>query len=88
MMGRLILSSRRRGFALEVKELVECIDGIDASFIIVSNEVGMGLVPENRLGRLFRDLLGQANQELAQHADEVRLMVAGIPVEVKGLGRF
>ena len=69
--------------ALEIKELVECIDGIDASFIIVSNEVGMGLVPESRLGRLYRDLLGKANQELARHADEVRLMLAGIPVVIK-----
>ena len=56
---------------------------MDATFIIVSNEVGLGLVPENRLGRLYRDLLGRANQLLAQRADEVYLMVAGIPVEIK-----
>ena len=73
---------------VEIKELVECIGGVDASFIIVSNEVGMGLVPESRLGRLYRDILGKVNQELARHADEVRLMVAGIAVDVKGLGRF
>ena len=72
----------------EIKELVECIEGMDASFIIISNEVGMGLVPGNRLGRLYRDLLGKANQELARRADEVRLMVAGIAVDVKGLGRL
>ena len=73
---------------VEIKELVECIGTLDASFIIVSNEVGMGLVPESRLGRLYRDILGKVNQELARHADEVRLMVAGIAVDVKGLGRF
>lgn len=72
---------------LEIKELVECIDGVDASFIIVSNEVGMGLVPGSRPGRLYSDLLGRANQELARHADEVYLMVAGIAVNVKGLGK-
>jgi len=54
---------------------------------LVSNEVGMGLVPGNRLGRLYRDLLGRVNQLLAQRADEVYIMVAGIPVEVKGRSR-
>ena len=55
---------------------------VDASFIIVSNEVGLGLVPANRVGRLYRDLLGRANQILAQHADEVYLMVAGLPMKI------
>lgn len=69
--------------SVEIWDLVECIDSIDASFIIVSNEVGMGLVPANRLGRLYRDLLGKANQELAQRADAVYLLVSGIPLAVK-----
>ncbi len=67
----------------EIEQLVECIDTLEATFIIVSNEVGMGLVPENRLGRLYRDELGKANQILAQHADEVYLMLAGIPIKLK-----
>ena len=67
----------------EISELVECIDQVDASFIIVTNEVGLGLVPANRVGRLYRDLLGRANQILAQHADEIYLMVAGLPVPIK-----
>ena len=67
----------------EIKELVECIDSTDASFIIVSNEVAMGLVPNNRLGRIYRDFLGKMNQKLAQRAPEVYLMVAGIPMVVK-----
>jgi len=67
----------------EINELVECINQVDASFIIVTNEVGMGLVPTNRVGRLYRDLLGRANQLLAQQADEIYLMVAGIPVQIK-----
>ncbi len=67
----------------EVNELVECINQVDASFIMVTNEVGMGLVPTNRVGRLYRDLLGKINQLLAQQADEVYLMVAGIPVRIK-----
>jgi len=70
----------------EINEMVNCIDQVDASFIIVTNEVGLGLVPANRLGRLYRDLLGKANQMLAQRADEVYLMVAGLPVPIKPEG--
>ncbi|MGB8707058.1 MAG: bifunctional adenosylcobinamide kinase/adenosylcobinamide-phosphate guanylyltransferase [Dehalococcoidia bacterium] len=68
----------------EINQLISAMDRLDASFVIVSNEVGMGLVPENRLGRIFRDLLGKANQLLASHATEVYLMVACLPVQVKG----
>ncbi len=67
----------------EINELVECINRVNASFIIVTNEVGLGLVPANRLGRLYRDLLGRANQMLAQQADEIYLMVAGLAVKIK-----
>ena len=68
----------------EIDELLACMDKLDASFIIVSNEVGMGLVPETRLGRIYRDLLGKVNRLIAQHANEVYFMVAGMPIEVKG----
>ena len=68
----------------EINELTAAMDKLDASFVIVSNEVGMGLVPETRLGRIYRDLLGKANQLLASHATEVYLMVACLPVRVKG----
>ena len=67
----------------EINELVECINHTNASFIIVTNEVGLGLVPANRESRLYRDLLGRANQILAQCAGEVYLMVAGLPVPIK-----
>jgi adenosylcobinamide kinase/adenosylcobinamide-phosphate guanylyltransferase len=53
--------------------------------IIVSNELGMGLVPPYLLGRAYRDLLGRVNQRLATLADEVFLVVAGIPVDLKRL---
>jgi len=72
--------------ALEVDSLVQCINSADAVFIIVSNEVGMGLVPDNRLGRFYRDLLGRANQEIARCADEVLLLIAGISMKIKGKG--
>lgn len=51
--------------------------------VLVSNEVGLGLVPESRLGRQFRDLAGIANQSVAACAQEVILAVAGIPVVIK-----
>jgi adenosylcobinamide kinase/adenosylcobinamide-phosphate guanylyltransferase len=68
----------------EINELIAAMDKLDSNFVIVSNEVGMGLVPDNRLGRIYRDLLGKANQLLASHATEVYLMVACLPVQVKG----
>jgi len=67
----------------EIGELIDCINQINASFIIVTNDVGLGLVPADRMSRLYRDLLGTANQILAQQADEVYLMVAGIPLPIK-----
>jgi adenosylcobinamide kinase/adenosylcobinamide-phosphate guanylyltransferase len=51
--------------------------------IVVSNEVGMGLVPENTVGRAYRDLLGATNKKLTETADEVFFVVAGLPMEIK-----
>ena len=55
-----------------------------ADLFIVSNEVGMGIVPKNDLARQFRDLAGLLNQRVAAAADEVVLVAAGIPVKIKG----
>ncbi len=66
--------------------LQSCQENV-ATYIVVSNEVGLGLVPDNTLGRLYRDLLGRANQTLAAQAEAVYFMVAGLPVEVKALAR-
>ena len=52
-------------------------------WIIISNEIGLGLVPPYQMGRVYRDQLGWANQRLAREADRVIFMVAGIPMEVK-----
>lgn len=68
----------------EMEDLIDCIDKHECNFIVVSNEVGLGLVPDNKLGRVYRDLLGKANQLLAQHATEIYFMVSGIPVKIKG----
>ncbi len=55
----------------------------DAPWVVVSNEVGMGLVPSHPAGRAFRDALGRANQWWAARADAVWLTVAGVPLRVK-----
>ena len=64
-------------------ELTEYMNQVKANSIIVSNEVGLGLVPVNSMSRLYRDFLGKANQMLARQADEVFLMVAGLPFLIK-----
>jgi adenosylcobinamide kinase / adenosylcobinamide-phosphate guanylyltransferase len=73
-----------RKVSAEIDQLAACIGQVDATIIVVSNEVGMGLVPDNRVGRIYRDCLGKANRDLAQRADTVCFMVAGIPMTVKG----
>jgi adenosylcobinamide kinase/adenosylcobinamide-phosphate guanylyltransferase len=75
-------SSLEQELIAELGELTECMEKVSATFIIVSNEVGCGLVPTSRVGRFYRDLLGRANQILAGHADEVYLMVAGLPTKI------
>ena len=76
-------SRLEKAVVAEIKELCDCIDRSDADFIIVTNEVGLGIIPGDRVSRLYRDLLGKANQMLAERADEVYLMVAGLPMTVK-----
>ena len=51
--------------------------------IVVTNEVGMGIVPENKLARIFRDVAGRCNQKLALEADEVYFLISGIPLKTK-----
>jgi len=67
----------------EIDNLLDAWHGAQFNMIVVSNEVGMGLVPTYPLGRTYRDVLGRANQQLAQAADEVIFMVAGLPMRVK-----
>ena len=57
---------------------------LNSRLFIVSNEVGMGIVPENELARRFRDMAGFLNQKAAEIADEVYLVTAGIPTKIKG----
>jgi adenosylcobinamide kinase/adenosylcobinamide-phosphate guanylyltransferase len=67
----------------EIEGLVAFVQESHIEMLAVSNEVGLGVVPPYELGRAYRDILGRANQILARHADEVYLLVAGIPMKVK-----
>jgi adenosylcobinamide kinase/adenosylcobinamide-phosphate guanylyltransferase len=67
----------------EVESLIKYLQEVDIEILVVSNEVGLGVVPPYELGRAYRDILGRANQILARHANEVLLFVAGIPMKVK-----
>ena len=68
---------------MNIQKLVQSLKKTECPVILVSNEVGTGIVPENRLARLFRDVAGFANQKIGASVDRVIWMVAGIPVEIK-----
>jgi adenosylcobinamide kinase/adenosylcobinamide-phosphate guanylyltransferase len=67
----------------EIEALLAAYRETDAEWLVISNEVGLGLVPPYPAGRMYRDALGQANQRVAQAADEVVFLVAGVPMRIK-----
>jgi len=71
----------------ELEAIASAQKALNAPLVIVSNEVGLGLVPPYPLGRVYRDVLGRANQMLAGRADKVLFMVAGLPMTVKDLNQ-
>jgi adenosylcobinamide kinase / adenosylcobinamide-phosphate guanylyltransferase len=71
----------------QVVELVETVASSTCRVVLVSSEVGLGVVPGTRAGRLFRDELGSLNSALAAVCDEVVLLVAGLPLRLKEPGR-
>jgi adenosylcobinamide kinase/adenosylcobinamide-phosphate guanylyltransferase len=68
---------------VEIGSLIAARSWLNIPLIVVSNEVGLGLVPSYPLGRIYRDILGRANQRLAAAADRVLFMVAGLPMTLK-----
>lgn len=76
--------SPRGSAAAHIHEFVGAVRTYAGPLVIVSPEVGMGVIPEHRSGRLFRDEIGALNAALAQECDHVALVVAGLPVPVKG----
>ena len=75
----------RSEISVEADRLLQLYEDGDASWIVVSNEVGLGVIPVNKLARNYADELGRVNQIFAAAADDVILMVAGVPVSIKGI---
>jgi adenosylcobinamide kinase/adenosylcobinamide-phosphate guanylyltransferase len=67
-----------------IEELCDALQAARCAVVLVSNEVGSGVVPAYPVGRRYRDLLGEINQRVARIADDVVLMVAGLPLALKG----
>jgi len=70
--------------SLYIEPLCEAVERYEGELIIVSNETGMGIIPENALARRFGDEAGILHQRLATVCDDVTLVVAGLPLSLKG----
>ena len=68
---------------MEIQKLIDTIVSSDKDFIFVSDELGLGIVPDNPLSRVYRDLVGLANQRLAAQAQRVEFVLCGIPKRIK-----
>ena len=76
-------STARRDILPAAQRLLALYRNGDASWVVVSNEVGLGVVPDTKLGRIYADELGRVNQLVAAESDDVYFMAAGLPIEVK-----
>jgi adenosylcobinamide kinase/adenosylcobinamide-phosphate guanylyltransferase len=70
--------------AMLCRGLIEVCDDLPGTVIFVTNEVGMGIIPENTASRLYRDLAGRCNQIIAGRADAVTFLISGLPLNIKG----
>jgi adenosylcobinamide kinase/adenosylcobinamide-phosphate guanylyltransferase len=77
------LMHAERDWSKETTQLAEMLRAQKSPVVLVTNEVGLGIVPDNALARQFRDAAGAMNQMIAQAADEVEFVVAGLPMRVK-----
>jgi adenosylcobinamide kinase/adenosylcobinamide-phosphate guanylyltransferase len=78
------LMMEERDMAAEFQALADCLSGMAARVVIVSNEVGLGIVPDNKMARDFRDHAGRLHQQIAAIANEVYFIAAGLPLKMKG----
>lgn len=72
-----------RDLAAEIDSLLACLGGAPGPVVCVANEVGLGIVPDNALGRAFRDHAGRLNQQVAARAERVDFVAAGLPLTLK-----
>jgi adenosylcobinamide kinase / adenosylcobinamide-phosphate guanylyltransferase len=79
-----ILAEKEAYIQEQVAQIFTGTASFRGSLVLVSNELGMGVVPPSALGRHFRDIAGRINQFVAAQADEVYFMVSGIPMKIKG----
>jgi adenosylcobinamide kinase/adenosylcobinamide-phosphate guanylyltransferase len=70
----------------QVESLLDAVTATRCDLVIVTNELGLGIVPDNELARRFRDLAGWLNQDMAALADEVVFVVSGLPLYLKRSG--
>ncbi|KAA0969556.1 bifunctional adenosylcobinamide kinase/adenosylcobinamide-phosphate guanylyltransferase [Aureimonas fodinaquatilis] len=77
------LMEAERDWRQEGRNLADCLKNQTSAVVLVTNEVGLGIVPDNALARRFCDSAGALNQMIASAADEVYLMVSGLPLKVK-----
>lgn len=68
----------------QVDKLIREVKNTNLYFVIVTNELGMGIVPGNKLSRIYSDIVGRVNQQIASKSDEVYFVISGIPMKVKG----
>jgi len=80
----LISGKNEKKILLENKKAIDLSKKKSFNLILISNEVGMGIVPENKLAREFRDISGKVNQLAAGASDKAYMMAAGIPIQLKG----
>lgn len=68
----------------EFEKMIKIIRNSNIDFVFVTNEIGLGIVPENKLARIYRDIVGRINQYIAKNSDEVYFVISGIPNKIKG----
>ncbi|MBI5573647.1 MAG: bifunctional adenosylcobinamide kinase/adenosylcobinamide-phosphate guanylyltransferase [Elusimicrobia bacterium] len=82
--GKMVSGRSEQKILAEIKKFLTEIKNKNKKIIIVSNEVGGGIIPRNKLARKFRDVLGNTNRMISGFSDKVYLMTAGIPILIKG----
>lgn len=73
-----------KALVAEIHDFISCFSALSCDLILVTNEVGLGLVPEYPLSRFYRDALGRVNQALGKAAGELYFVTCGVPLKIKG----